>query len=188
MTFLSHAQMLTPASAWRPQASSRCCSSSRKVADYVGSRCCLLNGAFAGLALGNTAIEKHLKGPICWQIRDTTSGGICTAFRSLRKMRSVWDPDNKQRNATASTLDELDDLDQIVWSIVEAMPMPAEAWLKSGIVAHATYSALGRGGPTFPDEHWIKVRNKTLAAHLSELSRRAVSLQAWESAKQRGPQ
>lgn len=29
--------------------------------DYVGARCCLLNGALAGLELAAQAVEKHLK-------------------------------------------------------------------------------------------------------------------------------
>ncbi|MFZ2307514.1 MAG: hypothetical protein WAW73_18130 [Rhodoferax sp.] len=151
--------------------------------DYIGCRCCLLHGAFAGLALGATAVEKHLKAMIRLKSPATAPRGYSHKMLDLAdavQALGVVDlqpyrdtltrladhyhgryPDNPRQLDSYST-SELAEIDTLMAVLIEQMPLPTEMLLRTGIPAKI--ASMAERNPTSPELALLLNRNQPLQA------------------------
>lgn len=163
----------------------------RGTSDYVGCRCCLLNGVFSGLELGAQAVEKHLKAMLLFAepgsnarsfnhklpllvkaIHEKRIADLSGHLETIEKLQSHYQaryPDNPGKATSAST-GELQSIDSLMGDILEGMPVPEEVMLRSGVYVRAIASS--EGTIVFPDEKWLLVNNSSLAAKVPFLVHR----------------
>jgi hypothetical protein len=146
--------------------------------DYVGCRCCLLNGVFSGFELGAQAVEKYLKAMLLFAhpssnvrnfshklpslVKNVQEKGIADLSKhsvTIQKLEGHYQaryPDNP-RSITSSSTEELAMIDVLIMEILEKMPIPYEVLLNSGVYARAITSS--DRTVVFPDEHWLLLHN-----------------------------
>lgn len=151
--------------------------------DYVGCRCCLLNGVFSGFELGAQAVEKHLKAMLLFAdpsssvrnfshklpslvktVQDKGIADLSKHSATILKLEGYYQaryPDNPRSNTSSST-EELALIDVLIMEILEKMPIPSEVLLNSGVYARAIASS--DRTVVFPDEKWLLSHNVILQA------------------------
>lgn len=160
----------------------------RGASDYVGARCCLLNGVLSGLELGAQAVEKHLKAMLLFAVPETNVrafnhklpslgkavqekgiANIMHCLPTIEKLQAHYQaryPDNPGQTLSAST-GELEELDAVMNHFLDVMPIPKEVSLRSGVYALVTASSF-RNMIT-PDEQWLLECNPMLQARVPAL-------------------
>ncbi len=156
--------------------------------DYVGCRCCLLNGVFSGFELGAQAVEKHLKAMLLFAhpnsnvrsfshklpslvetVHEKAIADLSKHSVTIQKLEGHYQaryPDNPRANNSSST-EELALIDVLIMEILEKMPVPYEVLLNSGVYARAIASSDRR--VVFPDEHWLLLQNVILQTRVPVL-------------------
>ncbi|MDO9095782.1 MAG: hypothetical protein Q7U99_24460 [Rubrivivax sp.] len=159
----------------------------RAASDYLGARCCLLNGVLSGLELGSQAIEKHLKALLLFaspelnpkefshnivRLSDrATRAGLVDLARHHETIQKFYGhfqsryPDNPGGSTSAST-GELAALDGLIIDLIEALPVPIEIRLSSGVYGRLAFLT---GNSAFPDAQLLLKRNPALLAKLPSI-------------------
>jgi HEPN domain-containing protein len=125
--------------------------------DYAACRCCLLNGLFPGLVLGEQAIEKMLKSILLFKNEniikshdimqlsdDINKIGVLDLSKDSDLIKLLYDsyqgkyPDNDRwSDAKADrkfvTTGEVNRIDDLIIRIVNAIPIPIEVKLRMGV-------------------------------------------------------
>lgn len=151
--------------------------------DYAVARCTLLNGLFPGLVSAAQAVEKYLKAFILFldstknvrrlshSLKDLAAQVLTLQpelalsrynllIERLEKHYQTRYPDNPDASTQQST-GELEEIDDLIVFLNEAMPIPPEVKYRSGFYS-AAFRSLDRGRQ-FPPEIWLKEDNKALA-------------------------
>lgn len=163
--------------------------------DYVGSRCCILNGLpLVGLVFGAQAVEKFLKAFLLFDNPQLTTKDLKKFRHKLPNLAKAVEstgrltlsnhaafienleahyqtryPDNPGQSKRASTAERAA-LDRLVMDVVVHMPAPEEVMLRSGIFAFVLFS--GESGIVMPFEKWLLLKNEPLEALMPKLRKR----------------
>ena len=158
--------------------------------DYAGARCCLLNGLFSGFVLAAQAVEKIFKAIILFKdpcikprsfshnLTELTNevSGSCPnlnlvphtqTIKNLEVHYSSRYPDNPVQPRSQAS-DELVPIDTLIIYLNELLPMPIEARIRSGLFGWVC-SSRERKGVVFPNEYWLKYKNRALAPLLPRI-------------------
>ena len=160
--------------------------------DYVGARCCLLNGVFSGLELGAQAFEKHVKAMLLFvnpnakvkrirhglsellsKIRDEKIADLSHHVDVVRALEAHYQaryPDNPGKGRSAST-GELESIDVLMNDVLSAMPIPEEVMLRSGVFARVVAASEGSKA-LHSDGLWLLKGNLPLQKKLAVLVER----------------
>lgn len=176
----------------------------RGTQDYIGCRCCLYYGAFAGLELGTTAIEKYLKAMLLFnnsaiKVRSHSHDVLSlakaaehaglfdpTPFQTtLERQKDFYNaryPDNVTTVTSYST-GELAAVDALMHELMVRMPLPLEVKLRSGIPPRIVHDGITT--VEFPDRNLLLQGNPYLLGSVSRLQTLTTSWLEYDKASRR---
>jgi hypothetical protein len=154
--------------------------------DYVGARCLILNGLFAGFVLGCQALEKLLKAILAAEtglelkrghnpaaifnkIPGNERYGVSQHYATLRRFYGHYlhryhdNPDASQGASSA----ELVELDRIWLTLILKLPMPDEVKYRTKF-----FVDLCLHNPFWQTERWLKLHNTPLLAQIADIEKR----------------
>lgn len=156
--------------------------------DYVSARCCILNGLFSGFSMASQAIEKLLKAIIFLESGEKMKTGH-NPFLLKEKLKKIQDykldkydsilkklndhylrryyDNTPTYNTNGASSDELIEIDELWFDLVEKMKMPDEVKYRMKF-----FGELLQPNPYFYTEFWLKRNNKKFKKMKKSLTKR----------------
>lgn len=164
------------------------------VDDYKGSRCCMINNILGpGFILAEQAAEKYLKcllklispevnlrkfndhklTDLIEKINEFGDYGLDKYFPLAKRLSDLYElvryPDNKlikTINSYGMRGDEIDNIDEFIFHLMEKLPMPDEIKF-NGLIYGSLFNFKGEDNTLW--SNWIMCNNKQFEIHKNEL-------------------